>query len=366
MTQPVLVALLLCLIVQCFYYIVFFNKAYAPHAKEVKKSNSPVSIIIASHQNIQGLTSTLSHLLQQSHPHFEVIAALDRTSHSSELEKQFAHHSIIQFIHIAEVPDHVSPKKNAISKAIELASYETLLFTDDDCTPSSVEWISTMVSSLEAQDAEILLGYSPHTFTASLLHQVITYETILTALQYLGLAANNKPYMAVGRNWMYKKSLFIRANGFNSHNHILSGDDDLLLQTMAPNTRVGITLDPTSMVYTIAKNEWRTWWIQKTRHSSTGWQYSFQIKLILSTYIITHIGFWGLLITSIFIQASPLLIIASFILRTTVLFVIFGRFTSRSKEKFEFKWLLLFDFVYPLYIGLLGVKSFLSKKVQWS
>ena len=114
-----------------------FSKAYAPKTVDFTKSPSPVSVIIASHQNIQGLTSLLTHLQNQSHLIFEIIVALDRTKLTEELRERFKNNQKIRFIEIHEVPIGISPKKNAIAKAINLSSYYVLLFTDDDCYPAS-------------------------------------------------------------------------------------------------------------------------------------------------------------------------------------------------------------------------------------
>src|SRR5664280_2408902 len=37
------------------------------------------------------------------------------------------------------------------------------------------------------------------------------------------------PYMGVGRNLAYRRSVFFSNKGFGSHNHVVSGDDDLLV-----------------------------------------------------------------------------------------------------------------------------------------
>src|SRR3546814_7845949 len=48
------------------------------------------------------------------------------------------------------------------------------------------------------------------------------------------------PYMGVGRNLSYKRSLFFRHKGFASHLHLRSGDDDLFVNRAASkeNTRI--------------------------------------------------------------------------------------------------------------------------------
>ncbi|HBK82800.1 MAG TPA: glycosyl transferase family 2, partial [Flavobacterium sp.] len=63
----------------------------------------------------------------------------------------------------------------------------------------------------------------------SFLNKIIRFETVLTAIQYFSWAKVGKPYMGVGRNLAYKKSVFFDNRGFMNHMKIKSGDDDLFI-----------------------------------------------------------------------------------------------------------------------------------------
>ncbi len=52
-------------------------------------------------------------------------------------------------------------------------------------------------------------------------------------MQYLGMAIRGVPYMGVGRNMAYRRSVFFANKGFGSHKHVVSGDDDLLVNNIA-------------------------------------------------------------------------------------------------------------------------------------
>jgi poly-beta-1,6-N-acetyl-D-glucosamine synthase len=73
----------------------------------------------------------------------------------------------------------------------------------------------------------------PHT----LVNLFTQMDSLLTAMLYLSFAIKKAPYMGVGRNLSYRKSLFLRVKGFASHLHILSGDDDLFVRDTA-NLRI--------------------------------------------------------------------------------------------------------------------------------
>ena len=53
------------------------------------------------------------------------------------------------------------------------------------------------------------------------------------------------PYMGVGRNLSYKRSVFFRHKGFSSYNSIPGGDDDLFINmaATAKNTAIEVHRD---------------------------------------------------------------------------------------------------------------------------
>ena len=61
------------------------------------------------------------------------------------------------------------------------------------------------------------------------------------AMQYLGMAIRGIPYMGVGRNLAYRRSLFFANNGYGAHNHLISGDDDLFVNSNA--TKANTTVE---------------------------------------------------------------------------------------------------------------------------
>ena len=63
---------------------------------------------------------------------------------------------------------------------------------------------------------------------------------MMIALQYFSYALCGLPYMGVGRNLAYKRSLFYTGNGFSNHYHLASGDDDLFVNEHATKTNTAI------------------------------------------------------------------------------------------------------------------------------
>ncbi|MFD2145882.1 hypothetical protein [Mucilaginibacter antarcticus] len=82
-----------------------------------------------------------------------------------------------------------------------------MLFTDADCKPDSTNWITRMAAHFKG-DVQLVLGYSPYFKTGGFLNSLIRFETVKTAVNYLSAALNGDPYMGIGRNMAYTKTLF--------------------------------------------------------------------------------------------------------------------------------------------------------------
>jgi hypothetical protein len=132
------------------------------------------------------------------------------------------------------------------------------------------------------QEKDIVLGYSPFIKEKGLLNALIRFEGFFTALNYLGFARAGNPYMGVGRNLSYAKSDFFRVSGFKKHNHIKSGDDDLLINEIATPKNTRLCLSANSAVYTPGKNTWKGFWQQRRRHLTTGIHYKAKHKFLLA------------------------------------------------------------------------------------
>ncbi len=264
--------------------ILFSHRPYssAPYPK--------VSVVIAIHNEAANLKSFFQALLKQNYSGiYEIIAVNDRsTDNSDQLLNSFKelYPRLLRIIDIKHCPANISPKKYAITTGIHQSQAEIVVLTDADCLVGP-DWLAAMVTPF-VQDPEgkleFVLGFSPHMRAHGLLDKIIGAETLHTAFLYLGFAAAGMPYMAVGRNLAYRKSLFIAHQGFAPHQHILSGDDDLLVNRLANSTNTCCVISPAAMVYTLPVRTWQQWFNQKHRHKQAGHYYHLSTQIILVLY----------------------------------------------------------------------------------
>lgn len=254
---------------------------------------SPLSVIIAARNEAPNLPRLLASLEALHYPSWEIILVLDRCEDQSlEIARAWLDRlPMMKIFEINQVHPGWSPKKWAIHSGIQLATSARLVFTDADCRVES-GWLDAMNEAFEL-GAGLVLGIGLHEPGSGWLQRVIRYETAFTAFQYVGAAGWGKPYMGVGRNLGYLKTHFESVGGFADHASTLSGDDDLLVNSLAGKVTVHTMTRPGSRTWSLPKTNWRGWWRQKTRHVSGSVKYSRISQLLLASFHILQGCWWG-------------------------------------------------------------------------
>ncbi|MEQ9424989.1 MAG: glycosyltransferase [Cyclobacteriaceae bacterium] len=354
------------LAVQLFFWLSFLRLLFKKSAKPADKP-APVSVIVCAWNENQNLRELVPLLLSQDHQNYEVIIVDDRSTDESYdyLIEQRDKNKNFKHVRVDTVPDHIDAKKYAVTLGVKAAQNDHLLFTDADCRPQSNQWVSQMVS--EFQDETIfVLGYSPYTFSWSLLGLMIGFETLLTGIHYLTAALWGMPYMGVGRNLMYRKSYFLQHKGFIGFNNVTGGDDDLLVNKHGTSKNTRVCIDENAAVFSIPKTTFTSYFIQKKRHLSVGKHYQLKDKIRLGIHSISQILFWICLLSLAILEINPYVIGGGYLIRLIIQLVVMGFGARKLSDKFPVYLLPLMDFIYTLYIPLVGLPALLSKKVKWS
>ncbi len=293
-----LIIFLVSVFVQLFYYGYFFlNLAKYKESPVPPNYNFPrVSVIVCAHNEEKNIRKNLHYVLRQVYSNdYEVILVDDASTDGTEQavkELQLKYPQLRYIKNNKTLPG----KKQALQLGVSQAKFNHLLFTDADCYPASNKWMENMISKYSNPSVQIVLGYSPYIFEKeTFLSLVVQYETAMTAVQYLSFALRGKAYMGVGRNLSYKKEIF-NENFFKNHEHLASGDDDLFIHQTATKNNVAIALNSKSFTLSQVPNSWKSWFRQKVRHYTTGFEYKPQIKLLLGLFLFSKLAFYVLVI----------------------------------------------------------------------
>lgn len=342
---------LLAAFIQLFYYLFFYIRI----AQKLEINNNhtpPVSVIICARNEEENLKQHLPSILNQNYPQYEVIVVNDASEDNSAwvldaFAKQYPHLKV-STIKKDEKFNH--GKKLAVTIGIKAANYEHLLFTDADCEATSPYWIKQMVQTYKP-DTEIVLGYGGYIKTKGFLNKLIRFDSLFIAMQYMGFAKAKIPYMGVGRNLSYKKTLFYNNKGFAHHASLQSGDDDLFVNETAnkQNTEINTTTHTRSE----AKKSFASWLIQKKRHQTTFHRYKKHHQFLLTLEPISRALFYMLIPALLILDINTYPIVLSlFILRLIILVLTYYFSTKTLKEQDLLLLSPLYDILY-LFIDLI-------------
>ncbi len=246
-----------------------------------------VTVIICSRRYNKSLEKSLLAIAQQNYPAFEILVVNDGPDPNIEkliveMRNQWSNITCLNHIKTSV------GKKEGLSKAISAANSPWLLLTDDDCVPASPNWITEMMNSVHS-GVKVVLGYSPYKKEKGLLNRFIRYENIHNAISYFSAAHLGFPYMGVGRNLLYEKSIFQIQK---SYTQTPFGDDDLMVNAHCNSTNTSTCLSSDAFVFSDAKKTWTEYFKQRRRHYSVAQYYSWWSKLYLSTNAFTLVGFY--------------------------------------------------------------------------
>lgn len=351
-----------------FYILVFLRLNFIRPLRGIPEYLPPVSIIICAKNEAENLRKHLKVVLIQQYKQYEVIVVNDQsTDYTAEVLVEFYQRNTnLKIVHIPPgTVKNLPGKKHALLKGIEAASFETLVLTDADCRPATAHWLAKLVGSY-MHKTEIVLGHSPFEKESTFLNKIIRYENMMTAMLYFGFAKLGLPYMGVGRNLSYKKSVLQDFKSFETHKNIVSGDDDILVNAKANSRNTEICIDKDAYTYSVAKKSLQDWLNQKRRHLRAGFAYKWYHAALLFLFSLSQLAFYvGALWCEVALSnilVVPITFTAILLLRMLILWRISKKLVSADL------WLIspLLDLVYSLYLLLIFFLLLLQPKDKWT
>lgn len=337
---------------------------YTPKNQEMP---APVSVIICAHNELNNLKALLPLLYRQRYKNFEIIVVDDYSDDGTLdfLNNEKKQHPLLKVVWIKQRPAHVQSKKYAITLGVKAARYEKLLLTDADCRPGSNLWITGVASKL-SENKTFVLGYSPYHAEKSLLNNFIRYETLHTGFLYISAAIAGFPYMGVGRNIAYRKSLFMEKKGFCRIQQLVGGDDDLFVNRHATGTNTAISTHPNTLMYSLPKQTWQTFYRQKVRHLGVGKYYKKKDKYWLGLLSISSIVLWACFLILIMSESERYGAIASFLIRWGLLFAVLKIASKKLSDPICLATLPILDVLHVFYYIVIGTKALSTKNTRWN
>ncbi len=370
LTELILLAFfaLVVLVQLIYYWVVFARLAFYKPAKRLSTENMPpVSVVIAARNEYYNLNNNLTSVLEQDYPDFEVVVVNHASDDDTglllkEFEQKYPH---LKVVTIQQDLNFFKGKKFPLSIGIREAKNDVLLLTDADCKPATANWIKSIASHYDSIKTQVVLAYGPYEKKKGLLNFIIRYDTFMVGMQYLSFALMGKPYMGVGRNLSYRKSLFMQHKGFVSHYGISSGDDDLFIREVANKRNTEVELNPKSFVYSKPKASFGDWLKQKKRHLSTSKAYKPAIKFLLGLFGLTQFLFWVLFVILLATGVDWQIVLGLFVTRFVTQIIVHKKVTALFGERTLCIFSLLWEGVYSLIMPFLTLAGMFTKQSKW-
>ncbi|KAF2327146.1 glycosyltransferase family 2 protein [Flavobacterium nitrogenifigens] len=196
------------------------------HQKTDLEPKTSFTIIVPFRNEEENLPILLESFSNSNYPAdlFKVILVDDASIEKFQVSSFRFQVSIIDNIRTSS-----SPKKDAITTAMQHVKTDWVITTDADCIVPE-NWLLTFDNYIQQNKVSMLAGAVTYQCENSFLDHFQQLD--LTSLQgaTIGSFGLNKGFMCNGANFAYTKSLFESLNGFEGNDKIASGDDVFLLQ----------------------------------------------------------------------------------------------------------------------------------------
>lgn len=330
------------------------------------------SIIIAFRNEAENLPELFLSLSNINYPktHFEIILVNDESEDTSVKNclhfKQSHPELLFSVINSKRITN--SPKKDAITTAIDSARFDYIITTDADCAVPAL-WLQAFNEKITETKAAIIAGPVSFFSASFSKERFLNYLTAFQELDFMSLQAAgiggfglNRPFICNGANLCYEKKTFNEVEGFQGNSNISSGDDVFLLQKFKDlNYPVCFLKSEQAIVYTKPQASLQTLFSQRIRWAAKTTAYkSVFAKLIgLSVLLVNLFLVIGLILT-LFNDVNYELVLFSFLIKFLVdlgLLYYSATFFRKKTMLSHFLWCSL---LYPFFSTLVAILSLFS------
>ncbi|MCJ7813016.1 glycosyltransferase, partial [bacterium] len=172
-----------------------------------------VSVIIAARNEEKNIKNVLADLLNQTYPEnrVEIVIVNDHSEDSTEeiIQAISRKNRRIKYLHITQIEEKLTAKKNALFQGIQNSRGEIILTTDADCKVLPT-WVETMVSYF-SEDVGMVVGFSQLCYgdeSCSLFQKIQAVDFLMLMAAAQGTANMGCAWAASGQNLAYRKTVY--------------------------------------------------------------------------------------------------------------------------------------------------------------
>ncbi|WP_458628585.1 glycosyltransferase [Winogradskyella sp. PC D3.3] len=340
-------------------------------------SKTKFSVIIPFRNETKNLPQLLDSILGLHYPKsmFEVILVDDDSEDDSvaiitnylDIQTIKQGFPLTDYISIIKNKRHSnSPKKDAITTAIQHSKCNWIITTDADCVLPKY-WLDTFDKYIQTQHPNCIVAPVTYHGKMTFLNRFQTLDILSLQGSTIGSFGIKKPLMCNGANFAYLKSQFNRVKGFEGNNRIASGDDVFLLEKFIKHDakkvnylkskNAIVTTNPSENIKELIQQRLR--WASKTSQNK-----NWFVKLVGLVVLLGNAIFLGLLPAVYFNLITLKIAMALLIIKLSIDFLLIFKTTRFFKQKNLLRSYLFSSVLYPFFnvsVALLGF----FKSYEW-
>lgn len=259
-----------------------------------------------------------------------------------------------------------SPKKDAITTAIEKAKYNWIITTDADCVLPKY-WLDSFDEFIQKTDTKCIVAPVTYHITDNFLNRFQLLDMLSLQGATIGGFGIKKPFLCNGANFAYQKELFKSLHGFEGNTNIASGDDIFLLEKVVKNypEKLHYLKSEHAIITTKTQPNWNSLISQRLRWTSktsaynnwfaklTGLVVLLMNALLITLYLLTIIGVFKL-------KSLLYILVIKFNIDFYLIYKSASFFNQKEVLRFYIFGFILYPF-FSVYIAVLSV----FKSYKW-
>lgn len=205
----------------------------------------PVTILITAHDNLPELERNLHTFLEQKYPADYQVVVVCQSSDGETidfLKRQSSENPHLYYTFIPESSRYMSRKKLQITVGVKAAKYEWILLTEPACMACSENWLASMTRQCQEPN-HLVLGYVS---TEESCKSVRRFDMIRKAYYLLRRAQRSYGYRTNMPNVIFRKSDFMREQGYQGNLEYVRGEYDFLVNKYALCGDTAVELAPSA------------------------------------------------------------------------------------------------------------------------
>lgn len=256
-----------------------------------------VSLIIPFRNEENNLRENIESVQKLNYPEnlLEVIYVDDNSTDGSlKILNEFRKNEFIKIIKMSEDFKDDGSKKRAVEFAVSMAKGEIIVTSDADCVFNE-NWLMTISQQFDG-DTGFVAGPVDMLNAKNFFQKIQRLEFIGLILSGAGLIGLNKPTICSAANIAFKKNVFESIGGYGKTHKFTSGDDELLMQKIAAETKYKIkfNFNRDAVVLTTPLKKLSDFFEQRKRWASKGVFY--KSKLLVLNLILIYLFYLSLIV----------------------------------------------------------------------